>query len=67
MKKLMFLSLAILLAGCESSTLETGYAPRKLSDNAAVRSSYYASPYSPNPDRAGATSIDPGMRAPGQY
>jgi hypothetical protein len=42
-------TLLILLAvagGC-SSTLETGYKPQPLGASAAVRRSYYASPFSP--------------------
>ncbi len=67
MKKLIFLTFAILLTGCENSTLETGYTPRKLSDNSAVRSSYYASPYTPTSNRDGATAVSPGIPTPGQY
>ncbi len=39
-----------LLAGC-SSTLETGYKPRKIGASGVQRRSYYASPFTPE-DRA---------------
>ena len=35
-----------LLAGC-SSTLETGYKPRKIGASSVERRSYYASPFTP--------------------
>jgi len=39
-------AVALLTVGC-SSTLETGYKPRKLGESTATRRSYYASPFTP--------------------
>jgi hypothetical protein len=39
-------AVALLTVGC-SSTLETGYKPRKLGESNATRRSYYASPFTP--------------------
>ena len=43
---LTFLLGGLLLIGC-TEKLETGYKPRALKDNAIMRRSYYASPFSP--------------------
>lgn len=66
MKTLLVISLLTLLAGCDSGTLETGYAPRKLNDNTTVRQSYYASPFSPEAAEGGST-MTPGLSTPSHY
>ena len=43
---LAFLALGVLSAGC-SSTLETGYAPRKLGSSDETRRGFYAQPFTP--------------------
>ncbi|HEY1629455.1 MAG TPA: hypothetical protein VGF52_06330 [Tepidisphaeraceae bacterium] len=45
-RRSIFLILLAALGGC-SSTLETGYKPTPLGASAAMRRSYYASPFSP--------------------
>ena len=67
MKKLLFISLLVLIAGCESGTLETGYSPHKLTDSSTIRQGYYASPYSPEATRANQGGTDIGMTAPSRY
>jgi hypothetical protein len=42
-----FVILLVVLAGGCSSTLETGYKPRKLNSSQAERRAYYAAPFSP--------------------
>lgn len=49
--------LTLILAGC-SEKLSTGYKPRPLSDSAAVRRSYYASPYTPESKPPGQEKAD---------
>ncbi len=67
MKMWLTLSLLVLLlAGCDSGVLETGYMPRKLTDTPAVRQSYYASPFSPEAAQSPRTG-EAGMHVPGQY
>ncbi len=46
MRRVMFLALLALGAGCTTRT-ETGYEPRKLGDSMTVQRGYYASPFSP--------------------
>ncbi len=67
MKKLLTISIFLLLAGCDNGTLETGYTPRKLTDSPAVRQSYYAAPFSPEATQAGPSGIDGGQRGPTRY
>jgi hypothetical protein len=43
----MLMGCGLLLLGCGSNTLETGYQPRPLKASSAMRRSYYASPFSP--------------------
>lgn len=51
MKRCIVAALLIWAAGCSSST-ETGYEPRKLSDSATVQRGYYARPFSPEAEAA---------------
>lgn len=43
----------ILLTGCESPTLVTGYKPRLLGSSDAARRGYYARPFTPESQAAG--------------
>lgn len=45
--KLLFLAGMLVVTGCGTAALETGYKPRPLKDSPAMRRSYYASPFSP--------------------
>jgi hypothetical protein len=45
MKGLLLVAGIIVLSGCGSERLETGYVPQKLGDSDAVRRSYYAAPF----------------------
>ncbi len=53
-------------AGCGDNVTETGYAPRKLGDNATVQRGYYASPYSPDAKAAENAKPDDDLRKPGR-
>ena len=71
MKTWLTITMLVLLAGCESGALETGYVPRKLTDSPGERQSYYASPFSPeaaNKNRDSASAgPDIGHRGPTRY
>ena len=45
MRLMLMAVVAVVLCGCGSERLETGYEPRKLGDSDAVRRSYYAAPF----------------------
>ena len=47
MRRTLLLLPALLLLGCGSDTLETGYAYQPLGDSSTKRRSYYADPFSP--------------------
>lgn len=57
--------LALLIAGCGSNELDTGYRPRALTDSSSQRRGYYTNPYSPDsdPDRPG-VAADPSQHRP---
>lgn len=57
--------LALLIAGCGSNELDTGYRPRPLTDSSAQRRAYYVNPYSSEADPNNpANRIDPSAYRP---
>jgi hypothetical protein len=66
MTRLTVIFAFVLLAGCGSNQLETGYKPRPLTDTPALRKAYYTNPYSPDasPDAGGAGAPDASMHRP---
>lgn len=55
--------LVLVVAGCGTNELDTGYRPRALTDSAADRRAYYVNPYSPDANPEG-PAIDPSQHRP---
>jgi hypothetical protein len=67
-KRTFIILLTLLIAGCGTNELDTGYRPRPLTDNTAQRRAYYVNPYSPDADPDNpANQIDPGAYRPRGY
>jgi hypothetical protein len=62
--KRAFAILTLILAGCGSTELDTGYRPRPLTDGAPTRRAYYTNPYSADANPEGAPAPDPNHHRP---